>query len=74
LTKKKISKDELKKVFGGIKSNILNELEGESTNSAAAAHLKYTVDFYGKRGTGQIDNDGSIGADGTVGIDTGAGS
>lgn len=50
MTKKKISKEELKQVLGGIKSNILSEMESENGTPRAATHLKYSTDLYIKGG------------------------
>lgn len=58
MTKKKISKEELKQVLGGIKSNILSEMESESGTPRAATHYKYNVDWYSK-GTIAIKDLGS---------------
>ncbi len=57
MTKKKdISKEDLKKVLGGIKSNILNEV-GSENQGLAALHIKYTRDRYIKDGAVDIVQD-----------------
>lgn len=47
--KKDIPKEDLDQVLGGVKSQIMNEIDNRP-EAAAAGHLKYSVDLYTKGG------------------------